>query len=316
MSKILKIFKTYIKNNIFYKSRLISYIFFFFYSIKIFFLKFFNTFFVKYIDIGSGPDMEEFFWLNYDYQLDSNVIDKDFKIHKKNISIVYCSHFLEHVDDITAKSVFLQSYNSLKNDGVFRIVVPDQNYFINLYKTGNKKKLQEIIGEYNLSTWHLYNTSTESLEQLLVANIVSIGNLNHKLTKFKHKENLKSKPPVLLVPGAPGGITEKLKGYYCGPPINVSDDLIKEKLMQLDTHNFLKFLFSLAESGETKTITEGIFNSWHKNDWPFEKIKLYAKDAGFTKIIKSEYLEDNQIFSKKREGIWHKPYSLYVNCIR
>lgn len=308
----------YIKNNIYYKSNIISYIFFFIFSLRNFFIKFFNIFFTKYIDIGSGNLKASLFWLNFDKQLDGTIISKDFNLYKNNINLVYCSHFLEHIDDETAKGVFQSSFNSLKKEGVFRVVVPDPVYFINLYKAGDKKKLQENIGALNLSTWKVYNTNADSLEQLLLANIMSISNLDHKLTIYKHQENLKSSPPTLLVPGAPGGLQEKLKNYYCGPPVNINDALIKEKAIQLNSQDFIKFVFSLAETEETKKITNGIFNSWHKNYWPFEKIKLFGDQIGFTHIIKSQYLDKNfQFLSKNsRERASHRKYSLYVNLIR
>ena len=44
----------YIKNNIYYKSNIISYIFFLIFFLRNLPIKFFNIFFTKYIDIGSG----------------------------------------------------------------------------------------------------------------------------------------------------------------------------------------------------------------------------------------------------------------------
>ena len=314
----MKVIYNYIKNNIYYKSNIISYIFFLIFFLRNLPIKFFNIFFTKYIDVGSGNFKPSLFWFNFDKQIDGTIISKDFNLYKNNINLVYCSHFLEHIDDEIAKRVFLSSFNTLKKGGVFRVVVPDPAYFINLYKTGDKKKLQENIGALNLSTWKVYNTNTDSLEQLLLACIMSISNLDHKLTIFKHQENLKSSPPTLLVPGAPGGLQEKLKNYYCGPPININDALIKERAMQLNTHDFLKFVFSLAETTETKKITNGVFNSWHKNYWPLDKIKSFADQAGFSRVVKSEYLDKNfQFLSKNnREKVSHKHYSLYVNLIR
>ena len=134
--------------------------------------------------------------MNYDHQINNLIKNKYFDLSKKNIDLVYCSHFLEHIDDETAKNIFLHSFKALKRGGIFRIVVPDQNYFINLYKAKNKKKLQENIGALNLKTWKIYKTNPESLEQLLAASIGSINNSNHELTIFKHQENLKSRPPV------------------------------------------------------------------------------------------------------------------------
>jgi len=308
----------FLKNNIYYKSKIISFVLFLIIFIKNIVINFFNFFFVKYIDIGSGKYKETFFWLNFDQQINKLVINKNFGINKKNITLVYCSHFLEHINDQTAKNIFAASFSSLKNEGIFRIVVPNQSYFINLYKQKNIIALKKLIGELNLSTWKVYKTNINSLEQLLVGCIMSINNFDHELTIFKHQENLKSNPPILLVPGAPGCLQERFANYYNGPPINISDELIRNKVNQLTNTEFVKFVFSLLETEETKKITKGVFNTWHKNDWPFEKIELFAKQSGFKNCLRSVYLDKgfNFLKNKNRERISHKPYSLYVNCIR
>jgi len=61
-----------------------------------------------------------------------------------------------------------------------------------------------------------------------------------------------------------------------------------------------------------------VFNSWHKNYWPLDKIKSFADQVGFSHVVKSEYLDKNfQFLSKNnREKVSHKHHSLYVNLIR
>ena len=88
--------------------------------------------------------------------------------------------------------------------------------------------------------------------------------------------------------------------------------------MKLASNEFVKFCFLLRETKANKKITKGVFDTWHKNDWPFKKIKLFAQQAGFKICNKSSFLDKGFEFLKKknRERVSHKPYSIYVNCIR
>ena len=140
--------------------------------------------------------------------------------------------------------------------------------------------------------------------------IAGIHNKNHKLTNWSFEEDFEAETPVLTYP-----FQHKLEGFYCGPPPYISDKLIKENLSKLSTHEFCLWLFS---EGKRSKVTDGIFPSWHKNDWNLEKFIDYGNSVGFSEINKSEYSELNfNILNKKnREASDKKPLSLYINFIK
>jgi SAM-dependent methyltransferase len=58
---------------------------------------------------------------------------------------IYSSHFIEHLYRKDAKHLLKECYRVLKNDGVLRISVPDLEYAVKLYSSGNK---QEMLQKY------------------------------------------------------------------------------------------------------------------------------------------------------------------------
>jgi SAM-dependent methyltransferase len=266
----------------------------------------------KYIDIGSGKNMAEIGWSNIDVQEDGEVISETTRLQFETSSIdfIYSSHFFEHIDEATAENLLHEAYRVLKPGGVLRIVVPNQQFFIDEYRLKNYDYLKARIREENLNTWDVYGTDINSPEQLLIGVIAGIHNKEHRLTIWPFKEDARAEIPIFTYP-----FQSKMPGFYCGPPPYISNDLIREKLELLSTHEFCLWLFSL---GKKSDITKGIFATWHKNDWPFEKFLNYGNSIGFTSIDKSEYGKFNfQILSqKKREAYDKKPLSLYVNFIK
>ena len=83
----------------------------------------------------------------------------------------------------------------------------------------------------------------------------------------------------------------------------------------MSTHDFVMWILTESNSSQ---ITKNVFPSWHKNDWPIEKIKSFSELCGFSSCVKSEYADLNfQILTKKnRESIVKRPFSLYVNLIK
>lgn len=261
------------------------------------------------VDIGSGRNMDAIGWENFDVQEDGEIISEKTKLNfnENSLDFIYSSHFFEHIDDPTAENLFREAYRTLKPGAVLRVVVPNQQVFIDAYKREDYEFLKRKIGKHNLSTWGVYGTNTNSPEQLLAGVIASLHNKNHRLTIWPFKEDHNAQIPVLTFPHH-----SKLEGYYCGPPPYISDELIKKKLETLTTHEFCLWLFS---EGKISDVTSGVFASWHKNDWPLEKLQRCGQRVGFTKIEESGYGEFNlQLLTKKdRESIGKKPISLYVN---
>jgi len=315
---LLIYFYNFLKKKFYYNNKFLKFLIFIFFYIITKCLNIFNLKFGKYIDLGSGLRSGQLFWINYDYLINKfDVNDPKWNIKNKNIELVYSSHFLEHISDTAVTRVFHNSYNVLKKNGVLRIVVPNQKFFINLYKNNDIDGLKRYIGPLNLATWEVYNTNTESPEQLLVAAISTIHNNvyieKEPKTFYEKLENFYLGPKL-----SRSSFRSSLKGYYCGPPIYIKDDLIKKKFSTLSEQDFIDFILKLQYEPDTLKITDSIFKTWHINDWSFEKIYKFGKDSNFSKIERSNFLDKryNFLVSKNRENINHKNFSLYVNLYK
>lgn len=266
----------------------------------------------RYLDIGSGSGMSEIRWRNLDIQDDGELISETTKLNFKpnSIDFVYCSHFFEHIEDSIAENLLKEAHRVLKPGGTFRLVVPNQQFFIDEYYKKNLTYLKERIQKENLDTWHIYGTDVNSPEQLLIGVIAGIHNKNHKLTIWPFEEDPNAEVPIFRHP-----FQHKLEGFYCGPPPGISDELIRNNLRELSAHEFSLWLFNEAKISEA---TDGVFPSWHKNDWNINKFKKYANDYGYSSCEESEFGKFNfNILNKKnREAFDKKPLSLYVNYIK
>ena len=263
---------------------------------------------IKYLDIGSGQNMEELGWYASDRQNDDSVIDENYRFDliDGSLEFIYSSHFFEHIDDETAANLLREARRLLKPGAIFRIVVPNQAWFIEKYFQKDLEYLKNKIGSFNLSTWSRYQVDI-NLEQCLVANICAIDNQNLKLTPFAHMEDLSGTVPVVTYPHH-----DKLEGYYCGPPPEISTEEIKERVRSSDPKEFVDWVFK--RSKESK-ITKGVFPSWHKNDWDQVKLEFFATAAGFKSVEPSSHAQTRYdiLKIKNRECISKKEFSFYFD---
>jgi len=285
----------------------------FIYDLRVGLINLLNKIFgYKYLDLGSGAGRTELRWRNFDVQDDGEIIDENTTIDLKDNSIDYahCSHFFEHISDKVAFNMLKEVNRVLKPGGTFRVTVPIQQFFINAYKNADKDYLKNMITNDNLNTWHIYGVDTESLEQLLIGVIGGIHNKNHRVTRWGFEENLNCEIPVVTYP-----FQDRLEGFYCGPVTNMSDDLIRKKLSELSTNDFVTWV--LHESNSSP-ITKNIFPSWHKNDWSMERLEKYANIYGFSACYKSEYraLNFKMLSKRNREPLAKSSFSLYLNLVK
>jgi len=95
----------------------------------------------RYINIGGGT---WYFpkWENVDYYAPKVYVDYlldlrtkiKLPINSHSTSIVYSSHFFEHISDDDCLFVLQESYRILKKDGLIRLAVPDMDLAFDAYK--------------------------------------------------------------------------------------------------------------------------------------------------------------------------------------
>lgn len=104
-------------------------------------------------------------------------IIKGLPVEDNSCNGLYCSHTLEHLSLEDLRIALRNSYKILKNDGIFRCVLPDLEFAARLY-------LKELdAGDFNASMKFIANTTmlgVEKREKGLKALMVSIfGNSKH-----------------------------------------------------------------------------------------------------------------------------------------
>lgn len=95
----------------------------------------------RYLNIGGGNfNQREDGWLNLDYPFEAMEKKRDFTnidiafnlmegetlpISDNSLDVVYTEHAMEHLPEKTVRFIFSEAHRVLKNDGVFRVSVPD-----------------------------------------------------------------------------------------------------------------------------------------------------------------------------------------------
>ena len=62
-------------------------------------------------------------------------------IQDQSADFVYSSHFLEHLPKKQAETLLRETYRVLKSGGMLRVCVPDLEYAMSLYASGEKEKM-------------------------------------------------------------------------------------------------------------------------------------------------------------------------------
>tara|TARA_B100001123_G_C14963375_1_gene888609 strand:- start:109 stop:837 length:729 start_codon:yes stop_codon:yes gene_type:complete len=98
----------------------------------------------RFVNIGGG---KWYFprWENVDFYAPKVYVDyrldlrtkRKLNIKSNTASIVYSSHFFEHISDSDCKFILKESYRILKKNGTIRISVPDMDLAFNAYFNDN-----------------------------------------------------------------------------------------------------------------------------------------------------------------------------------
>lgn len=70
-------------------------------------------------------------------------LSRSLPFREGSVDFFYSSHFFEHLFKPDAERLMRDCYAALKNEGVLRITVPDLEYAIQQYMTGQKKEMLE-----------------------------------------------------------------------------------------------------------------------------------------------------------------------------
>jgi len=128
----------------------------------------------KYINIGAGPNfpasrewiiLEELVSYNNPF---SFILSKDcvFPVQSNSIELVYTSHCLEHLDDVTVARILTESRRVLKDKGLFLVKIPDFEAALNTWRECGESIIDNFYDERTLSTWRNKNIEKTPLNKL------------------------------------------------------------------------------------------------------------------------------------------------------
>lgn len=106
-------------------------------------------------------------WERFPNNIRYGDITKGLPVEDASCDMVYCSHVLEHLNLTDFRIALKNTYKILKEDGVFRLVLPDLEYYIKSYlsenTTGASMRFMQDTGLGEVSRENLFIESMRFL---------------------------------------------------------------------------------------------------------------------------------------------------------
>jgi predicted SAM-dependent methyltransferase len=98
--------------------------------------------------------------------------------------VIYCSHFLEHLNKNDGRHFLKECFRSLKNGGLLRVVVPDLDFALVMYQRGEIEEMQDSFF-YTSENWdfaaHKHNYNFVYLKGILESiGFVDINKMSYR----------------------------------------------------------------------------------------------------------------------------------------
>jgi len=169
------------------------------------------------------------------------------------IDCIYSSHMIEHITDKAAQNIFNESYKALREGGVLRICAPDVMYYVNSYRT--KEKRAFFVDEYGVGSNRTYK------EEVML--LLGISN-----------ENARPLEPHNLL------CCIINSGKY---DFEFDKDIMEQK-MDESIDELIKWSISQYDFTSTNE---------HSNGFYAEKVMSMMKEAGFIKIFEMPFRDSH-----------------------
>ena len=261
-----------------------------------------------YINLGCGNKYLSS-WYNYDFTSKSDEviacdIRKSIPLSDNCADLIYSSHFLEHLTYEEASATLLECKRVLKKNGILRIVVPNLEFYVNLY-------LASLTDNREYPERHLWFIA-ELIDQMVR---VKEGGIKAQLIESENHKFIQ-----WLEPQANSEIKAIINNR-----VN-STDKISSLKPQLKSRRF-RILMYLARvlcrfNIETEDIEKYTFiNKGELHRWMYDELSLSNKlrVTGFREIkimeFNESYVTNWAEFNLDGEnGCEYKPGSLYVEA--
>jgi predicted SAM-dependent methyltransferase len=233
----------------------------------------------KFVNLGCGSNyIKNSNWINLDFNSSDFVQKADLlqrlPLKSESCSVVYSSHFLEHVPYSKVNNLLIETLRILKPGGILRLVLPDFEEMVSTYIALRKKKehdkadflIMEIIDQCvrnvnggELGCFYEKIKNHQDKYKHLVK-LINKRTGNHIKKLFKKKGNDSSPKNFQQILSS---VISRIKKYY-----------IKIVLLALPSA-FLAQNVSLAEIGER-----------HHWVWDFYSLKKVLEAVGYSGVKK------------------------------
>jgi len=236
---------------------------------------------IKGVNLGSGNKWNCPGWRALDSIHGERLSESTrFDLDDASVQSAFSCHFFEHVDDATANNLFREVRRILRSDGVFRIVVPDVEKFIQKYKENDAKWYREVVQFNGRPEWSRYGVE-RTIDNLLL----------HFLANFDFNGP---------------------NGFYRGGPIGLDPKKLRHQAQTQTTGEFCNWVLAHVPQNDARVTPQ------HINWWTYEKFNQLLRDAGFRDIKRSEYMQTESENMKSGRFDSEKPqrrfFSLYVEA--
>ena len=236
------------------------------------------------INLGAGIGWSLEGWSGID-AVEGVILDENtrFDIADNSMEYAFTDHFLEHVNDNVVSQLFSEVARVLKQNGVFRIVVPDFPKMFERFKSRDEAYFFEQIGFKGRPEWQAHGVEC-SLENVFL----------HWLSNYDSHDDPSD------------------ENFYRGPPKNLSAEVVWQKAQSLDVLKFSQWVVSHVPQERFKP------PHGHINCFTYEKLCKLLTSAGFSVVTQVEYgLSDCVYF---RENVLDNPlrkhFSLFVEATK
>ncbi|SEO15957.1 methyltransferase domain-containing protein [Paenibacillus sp. OV219] len=247
----------------------------------------------RFYNIGAGQ-FRHSAWQNVDYASDwyaMNQVDIQWNllentplpVESNSASVVYTSHTVEHIPNISAQNMFNEAYRILKEGGTFRVTTPNIDLAYNAFKK-NDRYFYKLIDTYS---------TKEQMERVNIIKPMNEASI-HQVFLFHF-----------------AGQTSSL---HADPnTVKISDEELEHTFKTLPYDQALDYCVSKC-SLEIQNKYPGNHINW----WNQTKLFQSLKEAGFKNVYLSAYsqsaspvLRNTDLFDNT-----HPENSIYVEAIK
>jgi SAM-dependent methyltransferase len=237
----------------------------------------------KYINLGCGPIfIDSSQWINLDFAPSNKAIHKanllgTLPLKENSASVVYSSHFFEHIPRSCIQDFLKECFRVLKPNGVLRFVLPDLENMVRTYleyrENENHVKADFVV--------------VEIIDQCVRSK--PGGELGQLFKMLREKSTLENKEMINFIRERIGENLNELSNSYVtkNKIIQKIYKIPKALMSRLQRVWISLWLLGLPSAFRKQNISLTQIGERHQWLWDFNQLRTELKAAGFNGVVKS-----------------------------